>query len=66
MIVHRYAYVLLPREGDPTIVFPREARYVGEHATTWIEEQVFVDRPGDWLADNLRGKRSASTGSSTR
>ena len=57
MIVHRYAYVLLPREGDPAIVFPREARYVGEHGTTWIEEQVFVDRPGDWLADQVRGKR---------
>jgi hypothetical protein len=57
VIVHRYAYVLLPREGDPTIVFPREARYVGEHATTWIDEQVFVDRPGDWLADRLRGMR---------
>ena len=57
VIVHRYAYVLLPLEGDPTIVFPREARYVGEHATTWIDEQVFVDRPGDWLADRLRGTR---------
>ena len=57
VIVHRYAYVLLPREGDPTIVFPREARYVGEHSTTWIDEQVFVDRPGDWLADRLRGTR---------
>ncbi len=57
VIVHRYAYVLLPREGDPTIVFPREARYVGEHGTSWIEEQVFVDRPGDWLADQVRGKR---------
>src|SRR6266487_5964116 len=22
VIVHRYAYVLLPREGDPTIIFP--------------------------------------------
>jgi Xaa-Pro aminopeptidase len=57
VIVHRYAYVLLPLEGDPAIVFPREARYVGEHGTTWIEEQVFVDRPGDWLADRLRGSR---------
>ena len=57
VIVHRYAYVLLPREGDPAIVFPREARYVGEHGTTWIDEQVFVDRPGDWLADRVRGKR---------
>jgi Xaa-Pro dipeptidase len=57
VIVHRYAYVLLPFEGDPVIVFPREATYVGEHGTTWIDEQVFVDRPGDWLADQVRGKR---------
>jgi Xaa-Pro dipeptidase len=56
-IVHRYAYVLLPLEGDPAIVFPAEARYVGEHGTTWIEEQVFADRPGEWLAGRLRGKR---------
>jgi len=57
VIVHRYAYVLLPLEGDPTIVFPREARYVGEHGTTWIDEQEFVDLPGEWLADRVRGKR---------
>src|SRR5205807_1803462 len=56
-IVHRYAYVLLPREGEPAIVFPSEARYVGEHGTTWIEEQVFADRPGEWLANRLRGQR---------
>jgi Xaa-Pro dipeptidase len=56
-IVHRYAYVLLPREGEPAIVFPSEARYVGEHGTSWIEEQVFEDRPGDWLAERLRGRR---------
>ncbi len=55
VIVHRYAYVLLPREGDPAIVFPAEARYVGEHGTTWIEEQVFVVRPGEWLAERLGG-----------
>jgi Xaa-Pro aminopeptidase len=57
VIVHRYAYVVLPVDGDPSIVFPSEARYVGEHATTWIDEQVFVDRPGEWLADKLRGKQ---------
>jgi Xaa-Pro aminopeptidase len=56
-IVHRYAYVLLPLAGEPAIVFPSEARYVGEHGTTWIEEQVFADRPGEWLADRLAGKR---------
>jgi Xaa-Pro aminopeptidase len=57
VIVHRYAYVVLPVDGDPSIVFPSEARYVGEHATTWIDEQVFVDRPGEWLAEKLRGKQ---------
>jgi Xaa-Pro dipeptidase len=57
VIVHRYAYVLLPLEGDPSIVFPREATYVGEHGTTWIDDQVFVDKPGEWLADRVRGQR---------
>jgi Xaa-Pro dipeptidase len=57
VIVHRYAYVLLPREGEPSIVFPAEARYVGEHGTSWIDEQVFAERPGEWLGDRLKGKR---------
>jgi Xaa-Pro aminopeptidase len=57
VIVHRYAYVLLPLEGEPSIVFPSEARYVGEHETTWISEQVFVDLPGSWLADRVRAQR---------
>jgi Xaa-Pro aminopeptidase len=48
---------VLPVEGEPAIVFPSEARYVGEHGTSWIEEQVFVDRPGEWIAERLRGKR---------
>jgi Xaa-Pro dipeptidase len=56
-IVHRYAYVLLPREGEPTIVFPAEARYVGEHGTSWIEDQVFVDRPGQWIGDRCAALR---------
>jgi Xaa-Pro dipeptidase len=55
-IVHRYAYVVLPLDGDPSIVFPSEARYVGVHGTSQIQEQVFVDRPGEWIADRLRGK----------
>jgi len=56
-VVHRYAYVLVPLEGEPAIVFPGEARYVGEHGDSGIEEQVFADRPGEWLSDRLRGKR---------
>ena len=56
VIVHRYAYVLLPLDEPPAIVFPSEARYVGEHGTTWIEEQEFVPRPGEWLRDRCRDR----------
>jgi Xaa-Pro dipeptidase len=52
-IVHRYAYVILPAHGEPLIVFPTEARYVGEHATTPLE-QVFADRPGAEIAARAR------------
>ena len=48
-IVHRYAYVLIPLDGEPSIVWPSEARYVGEHDQTWIDERAFADTPGDWL-----------------
>ena len=53
-IVHRYAYVVLPADGEPFIVFPTEARYVGEHGTTPLE-QVFHARPGAHIADHARG-----------
>ena len=55
VIVHRYAYVVLPIVGDHAIVFPSEARYVGEHGTTWIEKQVFVDVPSVWMRDWIEG-----------
>jgi Xaa-Pro aminopeptidase len=53
-IVHRYAYVVVPADGDPFVLFPGEARYVGEHGTARIE-QVFHDRPGEHIADRARG-----------
>ena len=52
-IVHRYAYVVVPADGEPQIVFPTEARYVGEHGTARIE-QVFHDRPGEHIAATAR------------
>jgi len=54
-IVHRYAYVIVPAEGEPQIVFPSEARYVGEHGTTQLE-QVFHDRPGEYIAALARAR----------
>ena len=52
-IVHRYAYVVVPADEEPFVVFPSEARYVGEHGTAQIE-QVLHDRPGELIADRAR------------
>ena len=52
-IVHRYAYVVVPADGEPFILFPSEARYVGEHGTALIE-QAFHDLPGAYIADRAR------------
>jgi len=54
-IVHRYAYVVVPVHGEPQIVFPTEARYVGEHGTAQLE-QVFHDRPGEHIAATARDR----------
>ncbi len=55
-ILHRYAHVVLPVDGDPSIVFPREARWVGDHGESWIEDQVFAEHPGQWIADRARDR----------
>jgi len=52
-IVHRYAYVVVPADGDPFVVFPSEARYVGEHRAAQLE-QVFHDHPGEHMAGHAR------------
>jgi Xaa-Pro dipeptidase len=57
-ILHRYAYVLIPcdAEQEPTIVFPREARWVGDHGESWLEDRVFADHPGEWLRGRFRDR----------
>ena len=50
-IVHRYVYVLLPLGGEPTLVFPREARWIGDKQKPWVKDQVWPDVPGQWLRD---------------
>ena len=52
-IVHRYAYVVVPADGDPFVVFPAEARYVGEHATALVEQR-FDPHPGSAIASHAR------------
>lgn len=52
-IVHRYVYVLIPLSGEPVLVFPREARWIGDKKATWVKEQVWPDIPGKWLHDEI-------------
>ena len=50
-IVHRYVYVLIPLEGEPTLVFPREARWIGDKTKPWVKDQVWPDIPGQWIRE---------------
>jgi Xaa-Pro dipeptidase len=56
-ILHRYAYVVLPVDEEPSIVFPREARWVGDHSEAWIEDRVFAEHPGEWMRERARDWR---------
>jgi len=55
-IVHRYVYVLIPLEGDPTLVFPREARWIGDKKKTFVREHVWAEIPGKWLREKIEEK----------
>jgi Xaa-Pro dipeptidase len=50
-IVHRYVYVLIPLSGDPVLVFPREARWIGDKKAPFVQEKVWAEIPGKWLRD---------------
>jgi Xaa-Pro aminopeptidase len=56
LILHRYAYVVIPASGDPVCVFPREAKWVGDHTATFIKDCEFPPHCGEWMADYLSGK----------
>jgi len=53
-IVHRYVYAVLPLEGEPTLVFPREARWIGDKIKPWVKEHVWPDVPGQWICERTR------------
>ena len=50
-IVHRYVYVLVPLEGDLRLIFPSEARWIGDKTKPWVREHIWADIPGKWIAD---------------
>jgi Xaa-Pro dipeptidase len=55
-IVHRYVYVVLPLTGEPTLVFPREARWIGDKSKPWVKDQVWPDVPGEWIGERGRAR----------
>src|SRR6266436_904390 len=52
-IVHRYVYVLVPLSGDPVLVFPREARWIGDKKAPFVREKVWAEIPGKWLREEI-------------
>ena len=56
-IVHRYAYVVLPLAGDPTLLFPQEARWIGDKKKTWVQEHVWAEIPGQWIREHAQKKK---------
>ena len=53
-IVHRYVYAVLPLDGEPTLVFPREARWIGDKVKPWVKDHVWPDVPGQWISSRAR------------
>jgi Xaa-Pro aminopeptidase len=56
-IVHRYVYVLIPLAGEPTLVFPREARWIGDKKAPWVREHIWAEIPGKWLREEIEKRR---------
>jgi len=49
-IVHRYVYALLPLDGKPTLVFPREARWIGDKVKPWVKTTSGLTFRGNGLS----------------
>lgn len=56
-IVHRYVYVILPLAGEPTLVFPREARWIGDKSKPWVKDHVWPDVPGRWISEHGKERK---------
>src|ERR1700731_664561 len=56
-IVHRYVYVLIPLSGAPVLVFPREARWIGDKKAPFVREKGWAEIPGKWLRDEIEKRR---------
>ena len=53
-IVHRYVYVLIPLKGEPMLLFPQEARWIGDKKKPFVKEKVWAEVPGRWLRERAQ------------
>src|SRR5690348_636024 len=56
-IVHRYCYVVVPLEGEPVLLFPREARWIGDKKKSWVTQHEWAEIPGQWIRDKAEASR---------
>lgn len=61
-ILHRYSYVVIPADGDPVIVFPREATWVGDHSATFVERRELPEHCGEWMTGFLKEQGAKKVG----
>jgi Xaa-Pro aminopeptidase len=54
-IVHRYVYVLIPLKGEPLLLFPQEARWIGDKKKPFVQEKIWDEVPGRWLRQRAQG-----------
>lgn len=51
-VVHRYVYVLIERDGEERIIFPEEARWIGDKDKPWVRDHYWPEVPGDWIREH--------------
>ena len=56
-IVHRHVYVLFSLDQEPTLVFPSEARWIGDKSKPWVRDHVWADVPGKWVRQQAEERR---------
>lgn len=62
LILHRYAYVVITRDQDPVLVFPKEATWVGDHSTAFLKNRELPVHCGKWMVDYLRQQKARTVG----
>ncbi|QIB64929.1 M24 family metallopeptidase [Kineobactrum salinum] len=55
-ILHRYAYVVVTQNHEAVAVFPKEATWVGDHSSTYLQEKEFPEHCGNWIKGYLQNK----------